>query len=742
MAVGSVAIVLGLVAAAMPVRAAEYVRPRSPVAGSGAPIRIARQYLAREAGGLGIRGVELVEPHVLRAGLHTTVRLTQSYRGIPVLGKTVAVHLDADGRVRLAMIDVAKGLAVDVTPAVSVEGAIDAVRARVGADVRAREPQLAIEPGTGRGGTLVWVVDVPSGQRSRRYVVDAQRGDVLSDRLVAMEALGRVYPISAVVTPQVEDRELLALTPATPTKLTGWDGQLVVTNFIAYGVVQGEVFLAQLVEPSDGENFLYDPPADPLDTHDAFAQVNAYYQLSRARTYFGSTFGLDMSGPQWKLVAATNVENQGKPFDGAYYSPAGVGAPWNSPNLLGVGQGSKIDFAYDSDVFLHEFTHYVNYNAVRFDAGQYDYDDWGWAPFSIAIDEGVADYFACTMNGGPIVGEATLAPLGKARDLSDTSKRCPDDVVGEGHLDGEIVGSFTWSLREALGSEAADQLVWGAVSLLPYGASFGDFVVGVRQIADDLVQEGRLTDAGRKQIEQILHERGLDNCGRAVEIPVGESRTMLMVGLDTVAQANNTTCAQLKTIDSSVPGIFHFSATPPSSARGLRFSIEMSPWTAGALEWSAYIRAGQHVTFGVVHQLPAVVGYDRAITGVTSSTAQLVVDDTTEPPFDPTSTYDLALAHRNCPGVTVKVSVEAIEGQSEPDAGTEADGDTGVAEAGVVAATGSTQGAGCGCRIEGETRGSGGRGAAGWEAALLVSLAGWGLWVRSAGARVTGQNWK
>ena len=50
----------------------------------------------------------------------------------------------------------------------------------------------------------------------------------------------------------------------------------------------------------------------------------------------------------------------------------------------------------------------------------------------------VADYFACSANGDPLLGEASLSTIGKTRDLSDTSMRCPNDIGGEGHHDGVI----------------------------------------------------------------------------------------------------------------------------------------------------------------------------------------------------------------------------------------------------------------------------------------------------------------
>jgi hypothetical protein len=199
---------------------------------------------------------------------------------------------------------------------------------------------------------------------------------------------------------------------------------------------------------------------------------------------------------------------------------------------------------------------------------------------------------------------------------------------------------------------------------------------------------------------------------------------MLMFGLDAVAEGYDTTCDQLKTYDGSIPGIFHFVATPPASSTGLRFSVELTPGAPGPLEWSVYVRAGRHVDFGPGDPMPVVTDYDHAVLGITTSSAELLIDGTTEPPFDPTTTYHLALTHRNCPGVVAKVSVEALAGEEVPDAGDPVDGDVDASDAAVLTAESASDAGGCGCRV---TRAREGR--EGWSplvwaaAALAVSLA-------------------
>ena len=654
----------------------------------------ARAYLKRNAGALKLEGVELEVGAEIRVGSSLTVRLRQRHRGLPVVGATAAVHAGPGAEVSLVMLDVARGLGVDVEPRWTAKQAEARVGSqRAGSDGAGWGETLAVLPQGSGPGKLIWLVEAGGVAERWEYVVDAQDGSVLSFRRITMDVLGRVYPKDSVTTPWVEDRELAELDLANPQILTGWGGQLAVTNFLAYGVQPGQVFLEQKVTPNAGEDFLYDPPADSSDLHDAFSQVNAYYHLTRGRDFFRTKFGLDVTGSAWKVVFAANVRQDGKLFDGAFFTPSGVGSPWNAPNFLGTGQGAAVDFATDSDALLHEFTHYISYNAVCFDAGQFATDDLGWSPFSIAIDEGIADYFACTMNGDPVVGEATLGPLGKSRDLSDGSRKCPDDVVGEGHLDGMLVGSFAWSLHEAFGAGVADELVWGAVSMLPFGASFGDFVRGIRQVAAELTQAARMTSADAETLEALLRARGLDDCGREIAVVPGKARRTLMFGLQDLGKANGVSCEEVKKIDLALPSIFQFVAKGSPAAHGVRFRVRLEPVEPGALDWSLYVRRNEHVAFGPGSTLPVVTQYDYVQPGLTAAVGELVVDETSDPPYDSAATYHLILTHRNCPGVAATVEVEDV---------TEPGGEAGVADGGGVELSGAQEGndAGCGCHVD------------------------------------------
>ncbi len=197
---------------------------------------------------------------------------------------------------------------------------------------------------------------------------------------------------------------------------------------------------------------MYDPPASEPDYDDSFADVNIYYHMDRMDTFWRTAIGLPMG---YGLVAVSNYAPGQQPYGNAAFTP------WEGEykNLIIIGQDSNLDFAYDSDVFLHEMTHYVNHNAIGFSNGAFDFDQYGYVVMPGAIDEGSADYFSCTVNDDPIVGAASLGYY--SRDLEETPVKCPDGVVGEAPRGRQVIGTASWAIRKELGNELADQIVGG-----------------------------------------------------------------------------------------------------------------------------------------------------------------------------------------------------------------------------------------------------------------------------------------
>ncbi len=687
-------------------RAAEFHTIRGSKVYSGDSREVARTFLQEKVAQYDLATVELVYRNTLARGDYRTVRFVQQYNGLPVLGTAAAVRVSPAARVTVAALRVSRDLTVSITPYVDRAEVRTLLTSLVGpwaANGRLTFLLAVMSEDSGPG-RLVWRVDVPTGTGGLRYVVDAHRGVLLHARSLAVETLGRVYPISSVVTPNATDLELLDLDDATPLVLTGWDGQLQVVNYVSGGT-QSSIVAEQTVTTSDGTNFLYDPPVDTTSATDEFAQVGLYYHLTRIRDFFAADLGVDFSLPAYSLTAVANMMEDGAPMDNAFFSEQGMGAPWNTNNLIAIGQGQTLDYADDSDVFLHEFTHYVNHVAVGFNMGQMGATDYGLSPWSGSIDEGLADYYACTVNGDPLLGEASLVPAGAGRDLTDTSKVCPNDVFGEVHMDGELIGSLNWTLYQSFGKANADQLIWGALTLLLPYASFGDFAQALVQTAGEMVTGGELVAADLTTLQAALDARGLTDCFEEMPIAPTQPRTINMFGLDLIGMMMGGNCQAVRGYGVQLASLFHFRATPETTDEGVKISVQLTPEGGNDLNWKIYGRVGTHVTFSSGGFMPTVAQFDFQSDWFTTATGELVINNESDPAFDPSQTYHFVIVHQNCPSSEAVLTVEPAEAAGEPDAGV----DSGVADASVsvdASAEDNPKKGGCNCRSAGDVGGA------------------------------------
>ena len=686
-----------LALAARPAVAAELHAGLQSAPYAGSPHDAAAAFLRAETPRFDLASVDLEHRVTLAIGDHRTVRFAQLHEGLPVLNTAVAVRMAPDGRVTAAALQVARDLRVSPTPTVDQGQARELLAAYVDPRLAAARLvfTLAVLPG-GRGeGRLVWQVDAAI-DRGWRYLVDAQRAELVDARPLAVDALGRVYLESSVNTPTTSDVELLDLVPSTPQVLTGWSGQLAVTNYVS-GSSTGDYTATQTLNPNSGSDFLYDPPADVHDTTDGFAQVMLYYHVTRMRNFFHGTLGVDFTPAAWKLWAIANGQEAGAPLDNAFYSAYPPAAPWNAPNLIVVGQGTYTDFAVDSDVFLHEFTHYVSANAIGY-ANAYGSTEYGRSPFSGGLDEGLADYFACTVNGDPILGEASLAPFGQERDLGDTSKVCPTDMNGEPHDDGEIIGSLSWTLREAFGPEKADKLIWGAMSLLVPGVTFGDYGTALKQSANDLVTASVLQAADVDTVNNALATRGLDKCFAEIPIAASTPSKVGVRGLTFYGEQRGRTCAQMKVDNQGNPRfrqtLFHYATTTEAGDTGIKFKVSFAADAGADLNWKVYGRKGEHVGFTSTGggYGSTLTDYDWVSEATTAASGELVVDASSTPAFEAGQSYHFLVMYQNCPDEVMTVSYDRLL-PVQDDAGPPPQDDAG--------GGGGGGGKGCGCRTAG-----------------------------------------
>ncbi len=119
-------------------------------------------------------------------------------------------------------------------------------------------------------------------------------------------------------------------------------------------------------------------------------------------------------------------------------------------------------WARSSDVVYHEYTHNTIHSV---------YSGWiGTDGQGAAMDEGLSDYFACTANNDPIMGE----DVGISRNL-DNNTFTWTDWRGP-HWNGQVVGGAVWDFRETAGPTVANNLAFKALQVVPRARNFSDYL--------------------------------------------------------------------------------------------------------------------------------------------------------------------------------------------------------------------------------------------------------------------------
>ncbi len=208
------------------------------------------------------------------------------------------------------------------------------------------------------------------------------------------------------------------------------------------------------VQNSDGTDYIAtrdcntDNPCDMTWTAADRDHINLFYHMNLYHDWLETELGY-----LWANLDGTNRFNVkvNYAFSNAY---AG------NPMTFGTN-----NFARSSDVIYHECTH----NILCHEYG--DYIGWPDAyTEAYAMDEGFADYFACSFTNDSRLGEGCFTP----RNLQNTNQYPGrSSYNSEGHTGGMIISGAAWDFRQrlinnhgALGARIADQLILEAHQIL------------------------------------------------------------------------------------------------------------------------------------------------------------------------------------------------------------------------------------------------------------------------------------
>jgi hypothetical protein len=411
-----------------------------------------------------------------RSFAHLTQRIEifrLDYGGLPVFGRSCAIQRDGRGAIRRASrcaVTAATGAAAPRDGA--AESAAAAARARAeGLEV------LAAEPG--------WIVG--GDDRLEPVIrVEAAAGPLLPEpmaifyhagSLVAIDAEplletastgGRVFADNPMTTPEPIEVELTDL----DEPIAGLNG--IYARVARCTDVAECLATAPTARPNKEGEFFYEPDLGEFTFDDPFVEVNVYHHATRFARWMGAEFGwtglfLDHQWIEIKVGIAW--------YNAAYYGGNSTTAP-----LLIFGQ-DVIDMGYDADVVCHEYGHAVNHTAWSHPSILRD--EYGVDNSPVGVEEALADIWAETFNGDPVMN----AYVTRSRTAANAYV-CPDNVAGEGHYEARFLSAFGWDVRERIGAAAWDQIVYRTIPFLPSAIVFADFVAGLENSAADLAAEG------------------------------------------------------------------------------------------------------------------------------------------------------------------------------------------------------------------------------------------------------------
>jgi len=379
-----------------------------------------------------------------------------------------------------------------------------------------------------------------------------------------------------------------------------------------------------IVPDEDGSYLSVALPEDIMDPDDSFAELMMFYHVNFIHDYYKDIHGYD--GMDFPLESYVNlmiyldVENNFMELpegwvsiDNAMFMPGegwaeleAVGEillkeylgidekldlPFKNDSIFFM-QGESLDFAYDADVIYHEYTHAVVSGDRLFGTR---IDEHGPDAAPRAMNEAVADYFACSVMGDPVMAEFALVNLGAGRDLTEFAE-CPAGYHGEEHIDGLMYSTALWEIREALGPTDADAIIFNA--LLTFVET-----TGFHEGAQATIAEAALLEPPQDEAVQAIFEAhgllGCDGRMRSWKNNNGTRFPEFLPGTQTTGVAG---------FSDGAPGYIQHTLEVPKGAKS--FHLEVGAESAGALALLGDFLGGGEVSLAIALKHDGAINYE------------------------------------------------------------------------------------------------------------------------------------
>ncbi|MBI4860397.1 MAG: fibronectin type III domain-containing protein, partial [Candidatus Riflebacteria bacterium] len=284
------------------------------------------------------------------------VRFGQRYRGLPVIGSGVAVHIDRSRQIYQVSAHLSPGIDVSVVPRISSEKALEAGRralAKQAVKVR-RKPTLVVLPYGAHKAHLAWeymVSATGNGPRAWTCYVDAHSGRLLARR----PSFVNIAPPTANGSSVTITGSRLDTEDGSQVSVVGWRDD---TNNAWYLYTQNSYWYVfnywtwAPTYPDDG-TYAHRTGGPDWGTSDP-AEISLGYNFQAIQDFCTNVLGYaSFDGAGQVAIANAHYSEDGTPYNNAGYSSA------TEQFYFGDGNGTSTGPLVSLDVAAHEFGHAI-----------------------------------------------------------------------------------------------------------------------------------------------------------------------------------------------------------------------------------------------------------------------------------------------------------------------------------------------------------------------------------------------
>jgi Zn-dependent metalloprotease len=427
----------------------------------------------------------------------------QYYNNIPVFNSLVGVTT-VNGKVVLIKNKYYPEINNRIMPKVTQENAEQIAQALLDASERADRIFLTIYPKQNKNTNIIsyhptWQVEMPltKGPKAMTYFIDIETGEVIAfiDRVtfsqISGNVKGMIYPEHFMQEKVEVPFKHNNIKIAGFETITDEEGNYELNNPALFAPVTLESMLEGpyvKVINDDKEEAKHEAMLNPSveyswnwsESDQSYDQEesNVFYHINLVHDFFtkGDPFNIPELDDALDAHVEFTEEDGSKPECNAYnhcFKTAENGTSCGQ-DFYAAGEFCN-STALSSDVIYHEYTHSIV--ARVYDVFLEYWDEQG------GMNEGLADYFATTINGNSCYHEyKNIGNPACGRELKNTFKY-PEDYTSEPHDAGRVFSASLWDIREALGNEITDDLTIRAMKLQPL--SFAEFITSILIIDDN-----------------------------------------------------------------------------------------------------------------------------------------------------------------------------------------------------------------------------------------------------------------